>query len=978
MRRLLRPVSLAIIGVSCVALYALVGFVLIPYVIERYVFPAVAEQLKRPVSVKEVEFNPFTLALRLVGVEVQEQDGSPVLGFEEFFIDFEAVSIVRQAYVFDTIRFGIPYVSAKVAKDGHMNLVDLVPPKESTPSPPVEEGKKEIPAVQIGHLEIAQGVVEFRDDSKSRPFAIDIVPINIQLNNFHTKPGGDNAYSFTAELGQGETLDWKGTVTLEPIRSEGTLVLSGVQVPTLFRYVQDRFNFDVTSGTLDVRGAYRFDTGANAVELEVSDSSVHLNGFSLGEKDDPEAVITIPTLNVDGIRVSLNNRSLSVESVIMNNAANRMWRNPDGTVNLQTLFASTEPQLPSDRSEKSSKPSASDEQLWTVAVKEVQVSHHAIRFEDRTLPLPARIEVTDLSVKTRDLAYPFKGSIPLTVEHRINETGRLAVDGQVAPDPLSLDVAVTLKGLALAPFQPYTESFSRLAIEDGAVDLDGKIHVGPVQGKEPRMTFQGNVGVKSLALTHRDSGEPVASWKQLQLKQIDLAVDPTTVVVDEVGLEQPTVYVTIGSDGTTNLAAVGPPATQSQADSEQHPGPKTDKKAAPAIAIKTVKLLKGVVSFKDESIIPPVRTALNDLTGTVKGLSSKQLAKADVEISGRVDRAAPLKVAGQINPLSEHAFTNLTVKFDSVDLIAASSYSGKYAGYPIRKGKLFLDLAYKVSQRQLEAENKVAIDQLTFGDKTDSPDAVSLPVPLAVALLKDRKGRIDIDLPIRGDLNDPDFKYGKVVWSTLLNLLTKLVASPFTLMGKLIPGGGDGEDLQYAAFEPGESVLSPGERKKLDALAKGLEDRPGLKLEVGGAADPVRDRQALGYQRLQSMILVKWRQEKRVPSEAAVPPDEEARLVRELFEQQPPAITSASSGAATPGGPPKPLTLEEMKQRLVVSMPIDETALRDLAQRRADAVREQLVGVGHVAEERLFLTEPMLAATGHDLVRTALSISAGT
>ena len=147
-------------------------------------------------------------------------------------------------------------------------------------------------------------------------------------------------------------------------------------------------------------------------------------------------------------------------------------------------------------------------------------------------------------------------------------------------------------------------------------------------------------------------------------------------------------------------------------------------------------------------------------------------------------KVAPLKIAGTINPLSKEAFTDLTITLGGMDLTAEGPYSGKYVGYGLSKGKLSLDLKYKVSQKQLEAENKVVVDQLTFGEKVDSPDATSLPVPLAVALLKDRRGRIDIDLPIRGDLNDPDFKYGKVMVSTLLNLLMKIVASPFTLLSK--------------------------------------------------------------------------------------------------------------------------------------------------------------------------------------------------
>ena len=217
MRRLLRPVPLAITAAVCLILYTLVGFLLVPYLITAYAIPAVSEKLQRPVLVKEAEFNPFKLALRLTGFEIREKDDSPLIGFDEFFINLRAVSLIRRAYVFDTIRFTVPYVAVRVFKDGRVNLAELAPPAETPPSPPVEKAPdvpSDIPAVQIGRFEIAQGVVEFRDESKPAPVSIDIVPINLVLNNFHTKPGGDNTYSFTAELGKGETLDWKGTVSL--------------------------------------------------------------------------------------------------------------------------------------------------------------------------------------------------------------------------------------------------------------------------------------------------------------------------------------------------------------------------------------------------------------------------------------------------------------------------------------------------------------------------------------------------------------------------------------------------------------------------------------------------------------------------------------------------------------------------------------------------------------------------------------------
>ena len=271
------------------------------------------------------------------------------------------------------------------------------------------------------------------------------------------------------------------------------------------------------------------------------------------------------------------------------------------------------------------------------------------------------------------------------------------------------------------------------------------------------------------------------------------------------------------------------------------------------------------------------------------------------------------------------------------------------------------------------------VDQLTFGEKVDSPDATSLPVPLAVALLKDRKGRIEIDLPIRGDLNDPDFKYGKVVLSTLLNLLTKIVASPFTLMGKLIPGGGDGEGLQFIEFHPGNATVPDGELKKLEALAKGLEERPGLRLDITGTADPALDRAAIGMRKLKEQLIAMRQRERGQTSLKAeeLSSENELRLVIDLYEKQREESekTAPSQPTATEPTPP---TLMEMKQRLAAAIPVDESELRALARQRAEQVRDELIEGGKLAEERVFLLETDLTASGNEQVRSLLTIAAGS
>jgi hypothetical protein len=310
-----------------------------------------------------------------------------------------------------------------------------------------------------------------------------------------------------------------------------------------------------------------------------------------------------------------------------------------------------------------------------------------------------------------------------------------------------------------------------------------------------------------------------------------------------------------------------------------------------------------------------------------------------------------------------------------------SPYSGKYGGYPINKGKLSLDLAYKISKKTLEGQNTLLLDQLTMGDKSESPDATSLPIPLALALLKDRNGQIDIDLPVSGNLNDPDFSYGGVIWNALANLLTKIVTSPFSMIGGLI--GGSGEDLQYIAFPAGNAQLTSAEQEKLNALGKALDERPALRLEIAGAADPQIDRQALATRQFQNQL-----QQRKIgqasPSAnkgvSVAPvdlnPEEEVRLISELYVEkfgaQPKTPSSSSEEKAS-----KLPTSEQKKAKLIEAIRVEDEQLRLLAQQRAQGIQGYLIQEGKVPGDHVFLVEPNLSpVTGEGTVRSPLSLTA--
>jgi hypothetical protein len=982
MRRLIRPRLLAGLVVGLVGLYALVGFLLLPYLIKTYGVPAASERLQHPVLVREVAFNPFTLALQLNGLEVQENDQTPIVGFEEFVVNVRATTLFLQTVGFDEIRLVMPFVAAKVNREGKLNLLGLVPPSDeaAAPAPTATGEPKRMMPLEIGLLEINNGIVEFRDESKAKPISMDIVPIRITLRNFSTTQGSDNAYAFTAEIGKGEALAWEGTVSLEPLESDGKVSLSGVRLKTLYQAVQDRFQFDMQQGALTLSAMYHFDLRGQAPRATVKDGKLSIRDLAVGERGFPEPLVTIPTADIEGIQFDLEKRSIRVEKVHTADAKFEAWLDAAGVLNLQQLFAPV-----AGSGERAAEPVSANKRTapepWTVGVDVVEIKNYQAKFEDRTLTTPGVLEVDALDVTVKDVRIPFTKPLPVGLSLKLNQTGQVDVRGLVGIEPMTADLDITITQIAIKPFQPYLDRFLDADVRDGAIDLNGSVQYAKVHPKGPLLRFHGNLAVNRFLVTDRKEFEDVGSWKSLAFNRVALDVEPTTVRIGEILWQEPAIQAVMESDGTLNLSKllVASPSGDAQGEQAKGDSRKSEAKSAPpTIIVDQVRLVKATAIFRDLSVVPPVKTGVTDFGGTIRGLSSKQIKKADVDLAGRIDHAAPLKIAGKINPLSEDAFTDLVITLQGMDVTSAGAYSGKYAGYGLSKGKLSLDLKYKISQQLLEAENVVSVDQLTFGQKVESPDATSLPVPLLVALLQDRKGLIEIDLPIRGNLADPDFKYGRVVISTLLNLLGKIVASPFSLLGKLVPGGGSGDDLQFVEFQPGSAVLADDEVKKLAFLEQALDERAGLRLEIKGTTDAVVDGAALRRRKLTDRLVTKIRRERgKSAGPVEVSAEEEQRFVEGLFAE----LLAKQAGAS--GKPPdqaesKPPTVEEMKERVLAEIPVTDGDLEFLAMERGEAVRARLLESGKLGNGRVFLLEATAADPGHERVRTQLALGAAS
>ncbi len=1005
MSKSLRIVLYILVGL--IVLYAALGFWGVPWAITNKLPLMATEELNRPVSIQGAAFNPFLFKLTVKGFAIQEEDGSPLAGFDELFMDFEALSSIKnQAYTFSQIRLGLPHGLAIVRRDGSLNLADLgkASDENSTvdvvePSLSASEESAGLPPVIIQNIQIRQGMVEFQDISRPTPFVAHIVPINLMLENFSTQTGQANPYSLSAELHKGERITWEGTLTLEPFSSRGRLGLEQIRLDSLWAYMQDQFRFRIPQGLLNVDGQYEVVTTAEGVDVQIQNGNVSVQDLQIQETGSAEAVIMVPFFEVKGVAVDVAKQSVTIPSVTTRDARFLGWVSQDGTLNYQTLFSPVESSTDSSGTvpPPASEPEAEKtEPPWKVLVENLNVENFTIDVEDRQPTTPARLLVEAFHFQTSQVSSTLDQPLPIDLSFQLNQTGKANLQGTVNVEPLKVEMDVALTDIALKPFEPYLEPFVQFEVGSGALNLTGKAHYQDVSKTDPMARYAGSIDVSKLAFVDPENSKSFLQWDDLALKELALNIEPTSVKLEEVALVKPAVVLTIDADGNSNMTRLLAPQGESDEQlTEEEPVTEEPSAPPPSVQVETVRIDNLLIQLADRSINPNVRTKIEEFSGTIKGLSSEQLAKADVDLGGKVDQYAPFKIQGQINPLSEDAYTDVSLIFDNLNLTTISPYSGKYAGYPITKGKLSLDLGYKLSQKELVGKNKVLVDQITMGSKVESPDATSLPIPLALALLKDRKGLIDIDLPVSGNIDDPEFSYGGIIWNALVNLITKIATSPFSLVGGLVGGvmGDDPDALKYIAFSPGAMEMPPTEQEKLVALGKALTDRPGLRLDVTGAADSGEDGKALAEAKLLTqMKKAKFVQQPPSGGQAPVSvesveliKEEEAQYLKQFFVEK--FGESALSKAAGTSdiqesetgskGKPQPLTIDEIKAKLLEEIVVDDGQLRVLAQQRAQRIRDFLIQEGKVPSNQVFLVEVALNPVAEEnMVRSPLAIAA--
>ncbi len=1008
------------IGLGIIAgiavLFGLLGYFWLPGYAKSKLETALSEVLHRPVTVQSIEIRPYTLELTVRGFRIGEKNidsdtGNALFSLDELYADLSMASLAHRAPVISAISLKGPAVRLVREAPQRFNITDLI---EEFLDRPDEGGKA---MFSVSNITIEGGRFEFVDQVKDSRQEISEIDMGIPfIANFESAEETWVEPRFSAKVnGAPLTLDGKlrpftanreATLQLDLKGIDLTRVDEYSPIPTGIRLLSGHFDSDLllTFSQVDGESPSMVLTGQAALKqleienrgvetpykakldrLDVVLKEINLNGtkesraeVTLSEaavikEDHSKPTLDLPRLGTGEIGIDPMRRSITLDSLALEKLKASLRREKDGRLNLVKFFApvSTAKTTASEPLSTKAEPGIP----WKIQLGKLELEGAELSFEDASLPdvRPMVVAPLDLTASAID----FSGAQPskLALRAEINKRGRLETTGSLAWAPVSMDLAIDAKEVDLVALQGWAGDHLSVLLARGALSFQGKVKAETPAKSPLKVTVEGASRLTGFRILDKIYASDLLRWHHIDVKGIKFVSQPLNVSIAAISMADFFAHVVLSPEGELNLkhivrqnegakplqAAAGSPRVgekkNSPAEREQtgqHPQPPPPRTPLP-VRINRIVVQGGNVLFEDHFIKPNYRANLTGLAGRIGPLDPKK--PGEIDIRGSVDKTAPLKITGNVDTWGKELYLDITASAKGIDMPTFSPYSGKYVGYTIDKGKLSVDIHYHVENGELTAENNIFLDQLEFGEKIESPDALSVPVNLALAVLQNRRGEIDLHLPIKGSINDPEFSLGGIIIQAILNLLTKAVTAPFALLGSLFGG----EELSQADFMPGDAQITAESEKSLETLSTALVDRPAIKLEITGWADPLHDPEALKQRMLDRRIKaqklsadIKKGEAHESLNEIELQPEEYEKYLTQLYKEAEFEKPKNIIGFA------KSLPVPEMEKLLLANIDAGDDKLRELAETRAANTRNWLIEKGNVSGERIFVLEPKI------------------
>ncbi|SNR83613.1 protein of unknown function [Methylobacillus rhizosphaerae] len=745
--------------------------------------------------------------------------------------------------------------------------------------------------------------------------------------------------------------------------------------------------FDITLGQFNIAG-FKADYADHAFKhlMKVAVNDINLSLKLAGPQDaivlddihaevgkvsvasalDNTPAATLGKLEVQGGKVELAESKATLAAIVLSGLDTRVLRDSK-TINWASML---EPATAQSDNKAEPAPAQPQSSSWMLDLKRLALADAAIHFEDKSTPTPVKLDIQQAAVEVKDISLDQKKALPVSLAFKVKQGGAFSSQGKIVPETLNGDFKLKLNQLSLKPFAPYVNQAALLKLNDGAVNIAGNLDLK--QGKQLSLQYNGGFSVNHLNIVEEEGGQPFLGWKSLSTDNLRLSLAPDQLRIGELRITEPNGKFIIYEDRSLNVTRILRDQGSAAAPADTAPAAKDGE--AFAVAVNRIRIDKAQLEFADLSLTPQFGTNIHSLSGVVNGLSSKEDATAQVELDGKVDEYGSARIRGSLQPFKATDFTDLKLVFRNLEMNRLTPYSGKFAGRRIDSGKLSVDLEYKIKQRQLAGENKFVVNKLRLGEQVSSEDAVNLPLDLAIALLEDSNGVIDLDLPVSGSLDDPEFSYGKIVWKAIVNVLGKIVTSPFRALGNLLGIGAD--QLEALLFDPGSAELAPPEQEKLKAISEALAKRPALILAVAPVIDDKVDGSALQEQFVRNQVAAQMGI-KLEPGDKPGPVDVHSRKARAALERLAKEQLTAEVLDTIKAEKEEDVRYNKLLEALNQHAKLEPSWLEALANARAEVVQKYLQETLALAPEKLQI-KPLVQQSGSDgEVHMPLELGAG-
>jgi hypothetical protein len=902
----------------------------------------------------------------LADLDIREPAGAPIFKAGRLAVELRAVEPLMRRFDIAKVAIESPEIKISRRKNGDIYPLALLIPARPAKSPAKPAAPAPALVYEFGEILLSAGKVEMLDERGGRAIRSTFDDLQVSVKGISGKPGATGQFEVNEHSTTGDVLAVAGTFGLQPVQAAGTVRIEQLQLARLWPYARTFIAADAAGGQLDLSASFAFADNRGAPNITVKDADAAIRSLVLKQLWDKQEILRVPTFAVHGAEFDLLAHTATVGELNASDGRVSVRRDRDGVVNLQKILTARVAEV-SPAPPPAATTAGIPAQAWIATLQKLAVAHYAVSVEDEGAGPAATAHIENLNLTAENLsnAKGERGNMALRLT--LNKTGTLAVSGPVSISPISARLKIDARKFGIVPAQPYFERFVNAIVSSGDITAKGNAVFDVPDGGAPRAGFKGDVTLADFAAVTKAGNEELLRWKSFHLGGVNAMTVPLKVVIAEIALSDFYARVVVTPAGRINLQdlmagaeAPGSAEVDAAAALAVNAAPIAAAGPAPDVQIGKITLAGGNVNFSDFFIKPNYSANLTGLGGGVTAIS-RDLA-GDVDLRAKIDNTAPVEITGRINPLAKDVLLDIKASAHDIELAPLTPYSAKYVGYGIEKGKLSMDVAYQIENRKLSAQNRVILNQLTFGEKVESPTALKLPVLFAVSLLKDRNGVIDVNLPIGGSIDDPKFSVGAIIWQVIGNLLMKAVTAPFALIGSLFGGG---EELAYLEFAPGSAALSPAADAKLGSLSKALAERPALKLDIAGRVDVEADREGLKKSSLERKVkaqklkdTVKGGAAAGALDQVTVEPGEYPKYLAKAYGEEKFSKPRNVIGLA------KTLLVPEMEQLMITNTQVTEEDLRQLANQRGQAVKDYLIETGKVPEERVFLLAPRVNADG--------------